>query len=97
MPIPTHPGMMTLTMQTGLADTSPAVESRRIDGFRQMTPAKKFALVAALTRNVRQLALAGIRMRCPRISDREATLRLAALSIDKATMARAFGWVPGGH
>ena len=85
---------MSFHMQTGLADTDPAIEARRIDGFRQMTPVRKFALVGALTRNVRQLAMAGIRMRHPGISDREAKLRLAALTIDSATMFRAFGWAP---
>jgi hypothetical protein len=81
-------------MATGLDDTAPAIEARRIDGFRRMTPAQKFALVAALTSDVRQLSLAGIRMRHPGISDREAMLRLAAFNIDRTTMVRAFGWDP---
>ncbi len=59
-----------------------------------MTPAEKFALVAALTRNVRLLSLVGIRMRHPGICDREATLRLAALTIDRTTMLRALGRAP---
>jgi hypothetical protein len=59
-----------------------------------MTPVQKFALTGALTRNVRQLALAGIRLRHPRIDAREAQLRLAAMTIDRTTMVRAFGWDP---
>jgi hypothetical protein len=59
-----------------------------------MTPVQKFALAGALTRNVRQLALVGIRLRHPGIDAREAQLRLAAMTIDRATMIRAFGWDP---
>ena len=66
----------------------------RIAGFQQMTPAQKLALTGALTRNVRQLALAGIRLRHPGIDEGEAMLRLAAMSIDRGTMVRAFGWDP---
>jgi len=61
-----------------------------------MSPAQKFALVGALTRNVRQLALAGIRSRQPGIDEREAMLRLAAMSVDRATLVKAFGWDPEG-
>jgi hypothetical protein len=81
-------------MRHGLTDTDNAVEARRIDGFRHMTPVQKFALAGALTRNVRQLALVGIRLRHPGIDAREAQLRLAAMTIDRATMIRAFGWDP---
>jgi hypothetical protein len=57
-----------------------------------MSPAQKFALVGAMTRNVRQLALAGIRSRQPGISQREAMLTLASMSVDRAILLRAFGW-----
>lgn len=59
-----------------------------------MSPAQKFALVGALTKNVRQLSLAGIRSRHPGIDEREAMLRLAALTVDHATLVKAFGWAP---
>ncbi len=59
-----------------------------------MSPAQKFALVNAMTKTVRQLALAGIRLRHPGIDDREAMLRLAAMSVDRATLKKAFGWDP---
>jgi hypothetical protein len=75
-------------------DTHPAIEALRIEGFRRMTPAQKFAQVAALTRNVRDLAIAGIRMRHPGIGDRDARIRLAAMTFDRAVLARAFGWAP---
>jgi hypothetical protein len=81
-------------MERGSTDTDSAIEAMRIAGFRQMTPAQKFALAGALTHNIRQLALAGIRLRHPGIGEREAMLRLAAMSIDRATMVQAFGWDP---
>ena len=77
-------------------DTHPQIEALRIEGFRRMTPAEKFAQVASLTRNVRELALAGIRMRHPGIGEREARIRLAALSVDRGVLRRAFGWAPEG-
>ncbi len=81
------------------SDTDPAIEALRIEGFRRMSPAQKFALVSALTKNVRQLALIGIRSRHPGIDEREAMLRLAAMSVDRATLVKAFGWDPerAGH
>jgi hypothetical protein len=78
-------------------DAHPAVEALRIEGFRRMTLAQKFAQVASLTRHVRDLAIAGIRMRHPGIGDRDARLRLAAMTIDPTVVARAFGWVPDGR
>jgi hypothetical protein len=78
----------------GMSDTNNAIEARRINGFRRMTSAQKSALAGALTRNVRQLALARIRLRHPGIDAREARLRLAAMTIERATMLLAFGWDP---
>jgi len=83
-----------VNMGQGQTDTDSAIEAMRIAGFQKMTPAQKLALAGALTRNIRQLALAGIRLRHPGIDDREAMLRLAAMSIDRAIMVRAFGWDP---
>ncbi len=83
-----------VNMGQGQTDTDCAIEAMRIAGFQQMTPAQKIALAGALTRNIRQLALAGIRLRYPGIDEREAMLRLAAMSVDRATMVHAFGWDP---
>jgi len=78
-------------------DTHPAIEALRIEGFRRMTPAQKFAQVASLTRAVRDLALIGIRTRHPGISEREARIRLASMTTDSSVLARAFGWAPGSR
>lgn len=84
-------------MRSESRDTHPAIEALRIAGLRLMTPAQKFALVASLTRNVRDLALAGIRMRHPGIDDRDARIRLAAMTSDRTVLVRAFGWAPNGQ
>ena len=81
-------------MGQGQTDTDIGIEAMRIAGFQRMTPAQKLALAGALTRNIRQLALAGIRLRYPGIDEREAMLRLTAMSTDRSTMVRAFGWDP---
>jgi hypothetical protein len=85
---------MPVNMATGRDDTARVIAARQIEGLRKMTPAQKLAIAGALSRNVRQLALAGIRLRHPGISEHEAKLRLAAMSVDRATMLRAFGWAP---
>ena len=81
-------------MRERMEDTAPSIEALRFEGFRRMSPAEKFALVNALTKNIRQLALAGIRLRYPGIGEHEAMLRLAAMSVDRATLVKAFGWDP---
>ena len=81
-------------MSPPAVDTDPAIEALRIEGFRRMSPAQKLALVGAMTKNVRELALSGIRSRHPGIDDREAMLRLAAMSVDPAILFKAFGWDP---
>jgi hypothetical protein len=70
-------------MKSESSDTHPTIEALQIEGFRRMTPAQKFAHVASLTRNVRDLALAGIRMRHPGIGDRDARIRLATMTSDE--------------
>src|SRR5207237_2169783 len=86
-----------LVVKPESTDTHPSIEALRIEGFRRMTPAQKFAQVASLTRAVRELALVGIRTRHPGISEREARIRLAAMNTDPSLLARAFGWAPGGR
>ena len=76
-------------------DTPLDVEEILLAGYRRMTPAEKLQRVADLNRSVRQLALARIRSQYgPNLSEREERLRLAALWLDRETMARVFGWDP---
>jgi hypothetical protein len=84
------------TYRTQAADTSPEAERVQIEIWRRMTPAEKFAVFAALQRDVELLAEAGIRRRHPEATDREVFLRRIALDRDRATMIRVFGWDPEG-
>jgi len=64
-----------------LADDTPvAIEARQIAAWRDMRPAEKAAIVAALTTVSQQLALAGVRSRYPDRSPREHFLRLAIVN-----------------
>lgn len=73
-------------------DTHPDIEARIIEGYRAMSPARKFELVCALTRTVRELALIDIRRRHPDADERELALRLASRTVDPGLLKRAFGW-----
>ena len=79
-------------------DTSPEVENRLVEGYRQMAPARKLAAVGALNRALENLATARIRATYgPALSDHELHLRLAALRLDRETMIRVFHWDPEEH
>ncbi|HXR96833.1 MAG TPA: hypothetical protein VN709_03225 [Terriglobales bacterium] len=62
-------------------DTSALMEDRQIARWRALGPQEKFALIAQLCDDVRQLALAGIRDRHPQASERECFLRLTLLTL----------------
>lgn len=85
-------------MRAGRSDTAPEVEELLVEAYRRMSPKEKVARVADLNRTVRALALAGIRDRYGEgLSPEEERLRLAALTLDRDTMIRAFGWDPAEH
>jgi hypothetical protein len=62
-------------------DTTPDIEQRQIDRWREMSPVEKAALVSAAAQTTRQLAVAGICQRYPDASERERFLRLAMLTL----------------
>jgi hypothetical protein len=76
-------------------DTHPEIEKRIIEGYRAMTPARKFEIVCALTGAVRELALLDIRRHHPDADERELLLRLASRTTDPELLKRAFGWDVG--
>ncbi len=80
--------------RTQSADTSREAEEVLFAAYRRMTPAEKWQKVADLTRTARMFALAGLRMRHPKATERELLLRLASTYIDRKTMIAAFGWDP---
>lgn len=62
-------------------DSSEDAERRLIESWRDMSPAQKVALAAAMSQTVRDLALAGIRQRYPLAMPREQLLRLAIVTL----------------
>lgn len=72
------------------ADSSAAAERVQVDLWRRMTALDKVRSVTSLTRTAQELALAGIRMRHPRASERECLLRLAVLKLGPRLAERAF-------
>jgi hypothetical protein len=71
-------------------DTSPAIEARQIARWRSMTADEKFALAAAATAAVRELAMAGLRVRHPAAGERELFLRYAVLTIGRDAAVRIY-------
>lgn len=74
-----------------LSDTSPEAEQLQLELYRGMTPGEKLALVLDLVDAAETFARAGIRMRHPRASEEEITLRLAALKYDRELIRTVFG------
>jgi hypothetical protein len=72
------------------ADTSPEIERRQIEQWRQMTATEKAAMVTGLTRAVFDLACAGIRDRYPDASPREQFLRLAVVTLGEELATKAY-------
>jgi len=48
-----------------LADTDPVISALQLEQWRSMTPTERFELSNRLSIDVAQLAIAGIRFRCP--------------------------------
>jgi hypothetical protein len=72
-------------------DTRPQAHRVMRDAYRRMTPAQKLRRVVELGRSVEAFARARLREELPDASEREITLRVAALRFDRATMERVFG------
>ncbi|MCX6550102.1 MAG: hypothetical protein NTY02_03670 [Acidobacteria bacterium] len=62
-------------------DTSPDIERRQIESWRQMSAAEKAERVTGLTRAACAMAAAGVRQRYPEASSREHFLRLAVIML----------------
>jgi len=71
-------------------DTSPDVESRQIEAWRQMSAADKAAVVTGLTQAVFDLARAGVRHRHPDASPHEQFLRLAVVTLGPELAGRVY-------
>lgn len=75
----------------GLSDTDPKIE-RILDEMWRNTPGwRKIELVGMLNQTVRELALAGIRIRYPKASEPEVQRRLADIILGAELALAAFG------
>lgn len=83
--------------RTRSEDTSYEAECIYFDRLRRMSEGRRLLLTFEAIEAARALALAGLRARFPEASEREIRLRLAAQTIDRATMIKAFGWDPLEH
>jgi hypothetical protein len=81
-------------MQTLAEDTPPEIERIIIEGYRQMTAARKLEIMQDLNRTAHLLALSEIKQRHPNASPRELQLRLASRWLAPELMCKAFGWDP---
>ena len=75
-------------------DTDEGSERLLVELARATPVWKKFQQVADATEACRAFAMAGIKSRYPDASEQEVKLRLAALSLDRETMIRVYGWDP---
>ncbi|HEY0872329.1 MAG TPA: hypothetical protein VGD94_02570 [Vicinamibacterales bacterium] len=71
-------------------DTSPDIERRQIERWRDMSPAEKAAIITGLTRAAREMALAGVRHRHPDATPHEVFLRLGVLLLGKELARKAY-------
>ena len=60
-------------------DTSPDIERRQVDAWRQMSAAQKAEMVTGLTRASYSMTFAGVRQRHPDESPRQHFLRVAII------------------
>jgi hypothetical protein len=71
-------------------DTSPEIEQRQIDAWRQMSPADKAATITALTRAAYALTSAGVRQRHPADTPRQLFLRTAIVVLGRELASAAY-------
>jgi hypothetical protein len=62
-------------------DTSPEIEERQIQAWREMSVTDKAALITSMSAAARAMALAGVRHRFPNATPREQFLRLAIVTL----------------
>lgn len=79
---------------TEIDDTSATAQETLLELYRNMEPGRKLRLLFEHQAAVDAVALAGIRLRHPRATERELTLRLAALRYPRELMVQVFGWDP---
>jgi hypothetical protein len=77
-----------------IEDTTAAALDRYHELLRAQAPHQRLAQAMALSRTIRELAIAGIRLRHPGASERELQVRLAVRLYGPAVGRRLFGQIP---
>jgi hypothetical protein len=75
-------------------DTLPAADARYHELLRAMPPWRRLEAAMGLSQTVREMALAGIRMRHPQADEQELRVRLTVRLYGRAAGVRLFGAVP---
>jgi len=71
-------------------DTSVEAERLQLEAWRHMHASDKVRLIAAASRSVRTLALAGLRARYPHAGEREIIARFAAMTLGRPLALKAY-------
>jgi len=75
-------------------DTTAAAHEAQLRSYRRMSGAERVALAAQLSEDVRDVAMAGIRVRHPGYSDREVWYALQRLLLGDELFGRAWPLAP---
>jgi hypothetical protein len=81
-------------METLAQDTPPEIERIIIEGYRQMSAARKLEIMEDLINTAHLLALSEVQRQYPDASPYEWQLRVASRRIEPELMRKAFGWDP---
>lgn len=82
-------------MKTQALDSDPEAEQVQVELYRRMSPRERLERVAAANRAVREMARRRLLATYgDDMSEREVTLRLASLWLDRETMIDVYGWDP---
>ena len=75
-------------------DTSAVTDRWLVDRWRAMSSNEKVRMIGGLQRAANLMARAGARLRYPSAGEREIDLRVAALTLGRDLMIRAYSWDP---
>ncbi len=78
-----------------LSDTHPEIERLMIERLRELSPARRWALVGGLNRTLRTLALSDLRHLHPQASEAELRVRLAHRLYGSELATGIYGPLPG--
>ena len=79
---------------TWFSDTDPKALQVFVDIHRQMSVSERLRQVFDLSDFNRKLQLRDVKIQHPDADEREVFLRVAARSLDRELMLRAYGWAP---